>query len=142
MPNWLRILLVIVAAGVLALVLVGVLAVRWIKRHAPDLAERGKATQIEARKFGEGKQSSDCIDEGLRRSKASKDFFGMVESRLFVDKCLNIAKEPAGFCSDVPNGLLTGAKWANEECNKRGLAGDQGCAGVFQSVMAHCHPRR
>ena len=138
MPNWLRILLVIVVACILALTLAGVLAFRWIKGHAPELAERGKRTQSEARKFAEGKQSPDCVDEGIRRAGDAKNFLGMVESRVFVTECLNAATEPAGFCSAVPIGIIDGATWANQECGKRGKAGDQGCVGVFQSVMEHC----
>ena len=138
MPNWLRILLVIMVAGVLALVLVGVLAFRWIKSHAPELQARGKQTQTDARKFAEGKQSPDCVDEGIRRSGAAKDFFGMVDSRVFVAECLKAATEPPGFCDAVPTGVIDGAKWVNVECAKRGKPGDQGCVGVFQSVMTHC----
>ena len=142
MPNWLRIVLVVMAAGVLALILVGVLAFRWIRNHAPDLAARGKQTQAEARRFADGKESKDCIDEGIRRAGQSKDFFGMVESRVWVSECLNVATEPAGFCASVPTGIIDGAKWTSDECGKRGKAGDQGCAGVFQAVMEHCRRSR
>ena len=138
MPNWLRIVLVVMAGAVLVLILAGVLAFRWIRNHAPALAARGKQTQSEARRFAEGKQSKDCIDEGIRRAGAAKDFLGMVESRVFVGECLNVAKEPAGFCDTVPTGVIDGASWTNEQCGKRGKAGDQGCAGVYQSVMQHC----
>ena len=126
------------AACVLALVLVGVLAYRWIKARGPELMERGKATQTDARKFAEGKQSKDCVEEGLRRVRETKDFFGMIDSRLFVDECLRAADEPADFCSNVPTGVLKGAMWTNEQCANRGMQGNQGCTGIYQSVMEHC----
>jgi hypothetical protein len=141
MPNWLRILLVIVVGCILALTLAGVLAFRWIKSHGPELAERGKRTHEEAQKFADGKQSPDCIEEGIRRAGQARNFLGMVESRVFVDACLNAATEPPGFCSAVPTGVIDGAKWVNQECAKRGKAGDQGCSGVFQSVMEHCRKK-
>ena len=138
MPNWLRIVLLIMVALMLALTLAGVLAFRWFKSHGTELAERGKRTVAEARKFGEGKQSPDCVEEGIRRAGQASSFFGMVESRVFVDECLTVATEPPGFCRAVPTGVIDGAKWVNEECGKRGKTGDQGCSGVFQSVMEHC----
>ncbi len=114
------------------------LAFRWIKNHGPELAERGKRTHEEARKFGDGKQSPDCIEEGIRRAGQARNFLGMVESRVFVAECLNVATEPADFCKSIPTGVIDGATWVNQECAKRGKAGDQGCSGVFQSVMEHC----
>lgn len=141
MPNWLRILLVVIVAGVLGLVLVGVLAFRWVKSHAPDLQARGRQTQSEARKFAEGKQSPDCVDEGIRRAGEAKDFLGMVSSRVFAAECLKAATEPPGFCDAVPTGVIDGATWATTECGKRGKAGDQGCVGIYQTVMTHCRQR-
>jgi hypothetical protein len=138
MPNWLRIALLILVAGILALTLAGVLAFRWIRKHSPELAERGKRTIADARKFADGKGSPDCIEEGIRRAGETRSFLGMIESRVFVDECLNVATEPAGFCNAVPTGVLGGAKWVNAKCARRGKAGDQGCAGVYQSVMDHC----
>ena len=141
MPTWLRILLAVMAACVLALVLVGVLAYRWIKTRGPELLERGKATQTDARKFAEGKQSKDCVDEGLRRVRETKDFFGMIDSRLFVDECLRAADEPADFCNGVPAGVLRGALWPNEQCANQGMKSNQGCVGVYQSVLEHCRAK-
>ncbi len=142
MPTWLRILLVVMAASFLALVLVGVLFFRWIKNRAPEFVEHAKVTREEARKFAEGKHSNDCVEEGLRRVRESKDFFAMIESRLFVDECLNDADEPADFCSSVPTGVLQGAMWANEQCAGKGMRGNQGCTGIYQSVLDHCRRGR
>lgn len=142
MPNWVRILLAALGAGVLVLIILGVLALRWIRNRVPEMSRRGKAVAVEARKFAEGKQSNDCVDEGLRRSAAAKDFFGMVEARVFVNECLNVATEPPDFCANVPGGVLDGATWSNDQCSKKGMAGDQGCVGVYQSVMEHCRRSR
>lgn len=138
MPVWLRILLAVMAACVLALVLAGVLAYRWVKNRGPELIERTKATQTDARKFAQGKQSKDCVDEGLRRVRETKDFFDLVDSRLFVDECLRAADEPADFCSAVPTGVLQGAIWPSEQCSNQGMKNNQGCIGVYQSVLQHC----
>jgi hypothetical protein len=129
-------------AGVLVLIILGVLAVRWIRNRAPEMERRGKAVVAEARKFAEGKQSNDCVEEGLRRSAASKDFLGMVAARVFVNECLQVATEPPEFCANVPSGVLDGASWTNDQCAKRKLAGDQGCVGVYQSVIQHCQTSR
>ncbi len=142
MPNWVRILLAVMAAGVLVLIILGVLAVRWIRNRVPEMDRRGKAVVAEARKFAEGKQSNDCVDEGLRRSAAAKDFFGMVEARVFVNECLRVATEPPDFCANVPSGVLDGATWSNDQCSKKGMPGDQGCVGVYQAVMQHCQAAR
>jgi hypothetical protein len=139
MPNWLRILLLLTAGGVLVLILIGVLAFRYIRARAPELRKRGEAVQIEARKFAEGKHSNDCVEEGLRRSRTSGSFMGAIEVRLFVNECLAVAEEPEGFCSTVPGGVLDHSRWPSEQCTKRGMAGDVGCVGVFQSVIDHCH---
>lgn len=143
MPNWLRIVLLVMAAGVLVLILLGVFAVRWLKNRAPEFEKRGKAVQSDARKFAEGKKSNDCVDEGLRRAAASKDFFGMIETRVFVDECLKVAEEPPEFCASVPSGVIDGAKWASDQCARKGMAGDQGCSSVYQAVIDHCRrPQR
>jgi hypothetical protein len=138
MPNWLRVLLLLIAVAFLGLVLVGVLGYRWMKTHAPELAAKGKATQEEARKFAEGKQSPDCVEEGLRRVKKSGSFMESVDARLFTSGCLNAATQPANFCTGVPTGIIAGATWTNAECSKRGMSNDQGCVGIFQDVMHRC----
>jgi hypothetical protein len=143
MPNWLRILLALFAAGLLVLVLAGVLAYRWMKKNGPQVAEKAKVASAEGRKFGEGKTAPECVEEGLRHAKEAKGFMEGINTQLFSSSCLTAATTPEGFC-EVPEGLMDRARWSAEQCTKRGMPGNQGCIAVFNSVMAHCTagPRR
>ena len=48
--------------------------------------------------------------------------------------------QPPGYCDQVPSGIIDTAKWANAECARRKLAGDQVCVQVYTAAGHYCHP--
>ena len=138
MPGWLKVVLIVVAVFVLIVIVVGVVAYRAVVSHEPELRAAGQKMQKEGAAFGAGKQPGDCIDEALRRAEHS--FTGAIRTRLFADACLKAATPSPAFCADVPSGIIDTAKWANAECGRRNLAGDQTCVQVYTAVTEYCHP--
>lgn len=141
MPNWLRALLAIFGVLVLVVVAIGFAAFRWMKVHGTEFAERSKAVVAEGRTFGEGKSANDCVEEGLRRARASSGFMASVNVRVFSSACFRAATVPPDFCSAVPTSIMDSARWASEQCSKRKLGGDQACIGVFQEMTVACERR-
>ena len=138
MPGWLKVLLAIVGFFMLVIVVLGVVAYKSFRAHEPELRASAAKERDEGKAFGAGKGPADCVNEALRRSEHS--FTGQIRARVFVDACLKTATPSPAFCAEVPNGILQTAKWANAECMRRGLTGDQVCVQVYTAVGEYCHP--
>ena len=137
MPGWMRVLLIVVGVFVLVIVVLGIVGYRALKARVPELNAAVQKAHREGEAYGTGKAPADCIDEALRR--ADRSFTGQVRTRMFADACLKASTPPPGWCDQVPSGVVATAKWAATECNKRNLAGDQACTGVYQVVGVYCH---
>jgi hypothetical protein len=142
MPNWLRILLLILFAGFMVLVVAGFLGYRWVQRHRGELLAGTKQQQDDARRFAQGKNTNDCVEEALNRVHAKSDFIGQVHARVWINECLRDAEESPATCEKVPSGMIDAARWAAEECARRNMTNDQACVGIYQEVVNHCHRRR
>jgi hypothetical protein len=142
MPGWLKVILIVVAAFILVIIVGGFLAYRSFKTRAPALKAQMESTQREGTAFGAGKQPPDCIEEALRRSQSDRSFTGAIRTRMFAEACFKAATPSPSFCEKVPTGIIATAKWAAEECSRRGLAGDQACTQVFTATGDYCHPQR
>jgi hypothetical protein len=142
MPGWLRVLLIVFAFLLLAFMAAGVGAWYWFKKNGPRVAAVGRQVMTEGEEFGRNRGDSECITEALRRSARDASFTGQVKTRLFAQSCLKVATPSRELCSAVPNPteIFEIAKWSNSECAKRGLAGDQACTGIMQTLPPHCHP--
>jgi hypothetical protein len=140
MPGWLKILLAIVGFFVLAIVVLGIVAYRSFRAHEPELRASAAKMQTEGKAYGAGKQPGDCVDEALRR--ADRGFTGQIRTRVFVDACLKAASPSPAYCANVPSGIIDTARWANAECVRRNLAGDQMCVQVHTAVGEYCHPSK
>ena len=140
MPGWLKIILIIVAIFVVIIVVVGVVAWHSLQTHGPELKAAVEKARDEGAAYGAGKAPADCIDEALRR--ADRSFTGQIRTRMFADACFKASKAPAGYCDAVPSGIIATAQWANEQCERRKLVGDQVCVQVYTAVGQYCHPAR
>ena len=138
MPGWLKVILLIVGAFVLIIVVIGFVAYRSIQAHGPELKAAVEKAQNDGAAFGAGKQPADCIDEALRR--ADRTFTGTIRTRMFADACFKASTQPPGYCDQVPSRIIATAKWANAECARRKLGGDQACVQVYTAVGQYCHP--
>jgi hypothetical protein len=140
MPGWLKILLAIVGFFILVVVALGIVAYRSFRAHEPELRASAAKMQSEGKAYGTGKQPADCVEESLRR--ADRGFTGQIRTRVFVDACLKAATPSPEFCANVPSGIIATARWANTECIRRNLAGDQMCVQVYTAVGDYCHSSR
>jgi len=140
MPGWLKLLLALFAGFILVVVVIGVVVYKKVSSHAPEIRAAAEQMKREGAAYGAGKQPADCIDEALRR--ADRSFTGQVKTRLFADACFEASTRPPGYCEQIPDGIVATATWANKECVRRNLGGDQACVQVHNALSEYCHPRR
>ena len=138
MPGWLKVILIVVGAFVLIIFVIGFVAYRSLQARAPELKAAVEKAQRDGAAFGAGKQPADCIDEALRRP--DRTFTGMIRTRMFSEACFKASTQPPGYCDQVPSGIIDTAKWANAECARRKLAGDEACVQVYTAAGQYCHP--
>jgi hypothetical protein len=138
MPGWLKILFIIAALFVVIFVVIGIVAWHSLQAHGPELKAAVEKARDDGAAYGTGKAPADCIDEALRRGDRS--FTGQIRTRMFSDACLKASTPSAGYCDTVPSGIIATAKWANEQCLRRNLGGDQLCVQVYTAVGDYCHP--
>ena len=138
MPGWLKLLLALIGAFIVVVVVLVVVAYRSFSAHEPELRASAEQLKREGAAAGAGKQPADCVEEALRR--ADRSFTGQIKTRVFVDACLKATTRPPGYCDAVPDGIMATAKWANAECARRRLAGDQVCVQVYTAITEYCHP--
>src|SRR4051812_43193392 len=103
MAGWLKVVLIIVAAFVAIVVVLGVVVYRTVTARGPELKASVEQTQRDGAAYGLGKQPTDCIDEALRR--ADRSFTGAIRTRLFAEACFKAATRPPGYCDNVPAGI-------------------------------------
>jgi len=138
MAGWLKVVLIVLAAFVVIVAVLCVVVYRTITAHGPEMRAAAEKMQRDGAAYGAGKQPADCIDEALRR--AERSLAGSIRTRIFADACLEAATRPPGYCDNVPSGIIDTARWANGECVRRKLAGDQACVQVYTAVGDYCHP--
>ena len=138
MPGWLKALLIVVALLFVGVAVVAFIAYRSISSRVPEMRAAAEKMKTEGAAYGKGRQPADCIEEALRR--ADRTFTGQITTRIFVDACLRASTPPPGWCDQVPEGMIAEAKWANTECIRRNLAGDQTCVAIYTGAAAYCHP--
>ena len=66
--------------------------------------------------------------------------FMVLSARSFVQACLTKAAPAPQICTNVPkrSEIIRSAKWAIDECGRRGLAGSQPCGRMMQEVQRYC----
>ena len=141
MPGWLKAILIIVGACVLAIAAMIFVAVRYFNAHRGELMEAATAERDAGRRLGNGNPPAVCIDAGIQRTRIADDIGANVRTHVFVDSCLRAANASPEFCSSVPNGLIDKVRWAAVECRRRGLTGNQGCTQVMNAWSAFCERR-
>src|SRR5262249_54819647 len=81
---------------ILFVMVMGVGGYTWWKYNGQAMMQDAQAADGEGRRFGAGKDSTACVEEGVRRTKGI-GFSGAVAARLFLESCLKAAKLEAGF---------------------------------------------
>src|SRR6266496_61646 len=125
MPAWLKIVLILIGVFVLILIGFGVFGYVYFNQHKDEWMKAGAAAKQEGEAFAVGKDGSQCVDEGLKRLSACGGLSCEITARAFVQSCMTKAAPAPQLCTDVPkrSEIIRSAKWAINECGRRGLAG-------------------
>jgi len=140
MPKWVKVVLIIVVVGFLALVAGVIVAARWVRSQGTNLQEQGKKLAEDALAFGEGKEPEACIAEGLVRLSNCPGFICEAKINVFLAGCLRAANDATELCAGVPPQveIMATVNWQLEECKRRGWANNQRCTRMLGAVQTHC----
>ncbi len=147
MSKGLKVALILIAGSVVAVAVLGAVAVIWFKRNMGSFVESGKQGTAEGRAYGAQHAAADCLSESIVRLRATHSFADELTHRFFLRACLDVAAGPE-FCQGVPSkgAILDSVKWSLSECTRLGAApGEavaQECTRVIQGAQEHCHEGR
>ena len=144
MPTWAKVLLFLVVVGFCAMFALGLFLFRWVKKNEPALRGMNEKAIAEGHAFGRGKDADACFAEGLARASkcGTMEVVCEVRGQLFVTRCLETATLPEDFCARVPkqHEVIDTVKWQRQECERRGLVGDQRCMRMTGALQNFCWP--
>ncbi len=140
MPGWLKIILALAAIFVLVIIGFGITGYIYVKQHRQEWMRAGDAARRDGEVFAEGKEVSQCVDEAVRRIGKCEGLPCEISERFFLQSCMKKAAPSPQLCANVPprSEMLHSARWAVEECKRRGQPGSQPCARLMQEVQRYC----
>jgi hypothetical protein len=143
MPTWLKVVLVIVAVGLLGLMAIGFAGYSWMKSNKDRFLEIGKRAKADAARFAATHDGEQCLQEALRRIDQAKGIMAQAELKVFLSLCLDEARESPGMCDGVPpdGEIMRSVAWAADKCTQLGRSGDQRCKGLVTGIQKHCDER-
>ena len=143
MPAWLKIVLIVIGIFVLIIIGFGVVGFVYFNQHKEEWMKAGAAAKQEGEAFAAGKDGSQCVDEGVRRLGTCAGLSCEITARAFVQACMAKAAPAPQLCTNVPrrSEIIRSAKWAIDECTRRGLSGNQPCGRLMQEVQHYCERR-
>jgi hypothetical protein len=143
MPAWLKIVLIVIGVFVLIIIGFGVVGFVYFNQHKEEWMKAGAAAKQEGEAFAAGKDGSQCVDEGVRRLGTCSGLSCEITARAFVQACMAKAAPAPQLCTSVPgrSEIIRSAKWAIDECTRRGLSGNQPCGRLMQEVQRYCERR-
>ena len=143
MPTWLKVILILLAALAVVVAGLGYAGYRWLDSHKGELRQQGLQVRKEAEEFARGKDAEQCIAESLARLDRCDGIVCDVRTKLFLNTCLQKTGIPPNVCATLPKRteFITSAKWAMEECARRGRSNDQRCARIIATLQERCEGR-
>ena len=143
MSTGVKIILGVVALGILGCIAVCAGGYFWVENNKDDLAAMGTEQMAAGEAFGLGTEQLGCIDEGLAMQDGCGEFDPMCEARngIWLKACLGVATTSPGLCDGVPQktDIIDSATWAVGTCANLGRPQDQPCGRLLQQVQEHCH---
>ena len=136
MPAWAKVLLSVLAAGILVLVVGGVIIVKVFKSQI-EATERAAA---EGRGFGFAEPLDRCTAEGVRRTGSCEGVACTMQLHAFMWGCLENANYDAEYCASVApieNDAAT-ARWTAATCAEFGQPHNDTCRFVLTVVPSFC----
>jgi hypothetical protein len=129
----------IVALGVI--VVVGIAL--YLKSHGSEIIAEGQAMRQQGFEAGAKLGDGACVDAALGRMGTSPGFGEALDSRLWLDGCLEASDPGAAICAGVPpeTEIMKSVNWRLEECQARGRPNDNACSNLLASVQSYCRDR-
>jgi hypothetical protein len=132
----------LIGCGTIVLLgLISVGAIVWyFHTHGDELMAQGKAVMEEGARAGATATGPQCVDGGIDRYSKQRGFTGGIQSRLWLEGCLRASASAREACVGVPaeTDFLRSATWRVEQCDKRGLSGDQTCPSILAGLQKFC----
>jgi hypothetical protein len=140
--RWLKVLIIMCAAGVLLLAAAVGGLVWWFNANKDRLRAQGDTVKAEAKAFARGKSSETCITEALARQARASGFVQETLANVFLESCLETAARDPALCADVPreSEIMATVGWRSRACAQRGKDGDQACGRLMGAVQQVCNP--
>jgi hypothetical protein len=144
MPTWLKVILVLLLAGVVCIAgLIGAGVYLW-KKHGPQFVQSVTEGEKEGRDFGAKTENQACVDEGVKRYRDATGMTELMRDSIFVRSCLEASRETPGFCDAVPGPFefTKTIQWRKEQCERYGMTEQQQCGQLFQTVQQYCESHK
>jgi hypothetical protein len=134
----------IVIAGCSGIMLIALIAVAVVVGiFFLGVSSMADKMESEGTEYGMNADQQTCLDESLSRlnkTKKSGNTLKQREVQMFIYGCFQTSRESANFCSDMPkdNSFFTVRRWADDQCQRRGLSDVRSCESVFIEVSNSC----
>ena len=132
---------VLIGCGIVLLIaVVGAVALMgWVRSNKGEIKGAIDRTTAEADSFAATTDQRGCYEEGKRRAAAGGGLPSMIRNSMFVQQCLDAARETPGFCANIPpsSAISRSATWQNQECGS-----SQGCRAILSGVQSFCEEHR
>jgi hypothetical protein len=141
--RWQKVLLIIVIAGVAAVLAAGAGMAWWLSANRERLKAVGDAMKTEGAAFGRDHDGEACVAEAFARLDRDSGFVHEAAVKVFLGACLRAAKREPSHCDGVPGSkeIMRTVKWRMGECSRRGREGDQRCARMVAAIQESCGGR-
>lgn len=129
-------------AGMLAVAACGGIGLAfWAEKKKSEIIAGFDAMDGVGESYGETHDAEECVVEALARNK------GVLDDPMFLFGCLETAKQPEGFCDDVPTLASTMQEaetvdsWRKKRCAALGHP-DQRCEQLLVQQQSACERSR
>lgn len=142
MPTWVKVVLAVVATGILGLaVLVGGVY-WWVTSNKDRLKDEGKAALEGGRTYGAAHAKGECVDEAVARVSQCgvAGFVCEATTKIWLKECLGKSTSgPPSWCAGAPepDSIVAGATWSADECRRRNHP-TQACGRLMADALHAC----
>lgn len=146
MPQWAKILLIIVGVSFIILGVAGYLGAMALKNGIEHFEEETRRAQADGEMFGLTATLEGCAEETVYRVEScegSKLICGP-SSSTFIWACLESATFDRHFCAGLPRAGEDDAimAWAEAACGKYGQSENEFCSTILAVVPGFCEIQR
>jgi hypothetical protein len=140
MPGWLKVVLAMVAVGVIGLGVIVGGTVWFVGAHKDEIMGAAKETSAAGETFGRSHDAQGCLDEGLRRLAGVDGLTEEVKNNVWTSACLKVSRKTPGFCDGVPSTaeILGTVTWRKARCDAHAELDGQRCQRFMAVWQGEC----